>query len=66
MPYEKDGESEFIKAGTLLWTGVQYNNWHEDEAVRREKGLSMGATSNLPWHDTRTICSRPRTIGPVR
>ena len=59
MPYEKDGESEFIKAGTLLWTGVQYNNWHEDEMVRKYKGLSMGASSNLPWHDARSMCSRP-------
>lgn len=59
LPYEKDGESEFIKAGSLLWTGVQYNNWHEDEMVRKYKGLSMGATNNLPWHDTRAMCSRP-------
>ena len=65
LPFTKDGETEFIKAGSLLWTGVEYYNWHEDEDVRREKGLSMGATNNLPYHDTRVICSNPDGRSPT-
>jgi len=65
MPFTKDGETEYIKGGSLLWTGVEYYNWHEDESVRREYGLSMGGTNQLPQHDTRAMFSRPDGRNPT-
>lgn len=59
LPFTKDGETEFIKAGSLLWAGIEYSNWHADEVVRKEKGLSMGATNQTPSHDNRAIMSEP-------
>ena len=65
LPFTKDGETEFIKAGSLLWTGVEYYNWHEEEKVRRYKGLSMGGTKQLPQHDACAILSYPDGRNPT-
>ncbi|MFH0760446.1 MAG: T9SS type A sorting domain-containing protein, partial [Bacteroidota bacterium] len=63
MPFSKDGESEFIKAGSLLWAGIEYSNWHPDEIDRRDKGLTVGRTSDLPYHDARSLSAYPRYNG---
>ncbi|MEA1876011.1 MAG: T9SS type A sorting domain-containing protein [Bacteroidota bacterium] len=59
MPLDKDGESEFVKAGDVLYAGVQYSNYHEDEVVRRDKGLSIGSDRVLPRHFTSTMGYSP-------
>ncbi|HBB91990.1 MAG TPA: hypothetical protein DC042_09785 [Bacteroidales bacterium] len=65
LPFTKDGEIEFIKAGSLLWAGIEYSNWHPDEMVRKEKGLSMGATNQSPTHANRAITSEPDQMNPT-
>jgi hypothetical protein len=63
MPFTKDGQSEFVKAGSLLWAGIEYSNWHTDEDVRRTKGLTIGGTNDLPYHDARALSAYPRYNG---
>jgi len=65
LPLDKDGETEFVKAGSLLWAGVEYSNWHSDQVVRKEKGLSMGATNHSPGHDSRAMFSEPDIMNPT-
>jgi len=55
LPFTKDGETEFIKTGSVLWAGLEYSNWHTDEVVRRDKGIGLGATNKFPNHDPRTV-----------
>ena len=59
MPFDKNGEDEFIPAGSLLWAGVEYSNWHNVDAVRRDKGMSIGGTTLSPPHEARTMYSFP-------
>ncbi|MFA5815481.1 MAG: T9SS type A sorting domain-containing protein [Bacteroidales bacterium] len=51
LPFTKDGESEFVKAGTRLWAGLEYSNWHSNDAIRRDKGLALGASRQSPYHE---------------
>ncbi len=48
LPIYKDGETEFLEPGFLYYAGVEYNNWHEDELIRKNYGLSIGATRTTP------------------
>jgi hypothetical protein len=59
LPFDKNGEDEFVKAGCILWAGIEYSNWHADEAVRRDKAISVGATRNLPSHRYRAVMGAP-------
>ncbi len=43
MPLDKDGESEFLQAGDLVYVGVQYWNWHETLNNRRYENLKIGS-----------------------
>jgi hypothetical protein len=43
MPLEKDGESEFLKKGDIIYACVQYDNLHEDQSSRRYDNLKIGA-----------------------
>ncbi len=59
LPFTKDGESEFIKGGSMLYAGVQYSNWHNTEALRRDKGLSIGGNHQVPIHDAPSVGGKP-------
>lgn len=59
LPVSRDGESEFIQKDEILWVGVQYSNWHEDEDVRRTKGMSLGVTNQTQMNDRRSIAVHP-------
>jgi len=47
MPLGKDGESEFLKAGDLVYAGISQWDFHEDYMVRRGKSLKIGTDRSL-------------------
>lgn len=59
LPFTKNGESEFIKAGSLLWAGLEHSNYHTDEKIRKNKGLSVGGTKQVPYHNAVAKVARP-------
>ncbi len=59
LPFDKDGESEFIKGGSILYGGIRYSNWHNNEVIRRDKGLSVGGTRQIPIHDGVAVWGNP-------
>ncbi len=42
MPLEKDGESEFLKTGDLVYAGISQDNTNANYLDRRNKGLEIG------------------------
>jgi hypothetical protein len=60
LPFTKDGESEFIKAGSLLWAGLEHSNYHTNEKVRKNQGLAVGGTSQIPYHVPVAMAAKPR------
>ncbi|MBT3749174.1 MAG: T9SS type A sorting domain-containing protein [Bacteroidetes bacterium] len=55
LPIDKDGESEFVSAETVLYAGIQYSDFHPDQMTRRNQGLSIGADNSSPNHDPRAV-----------
>ncbi|MEA1875420.1 MAG: T9SS type A sorting domain-containing protein [Bacteroidota bacterium] len=55
LPFDKDGESEFISSETVLYAGIQYSDYHPDEMTRRNQGLTIGADNSSPNHDPRSV-----------
>ncbi len=51
LPFEKDGESEFLLAGDLVYAGIQYNNYNDDPLVRRGKNLAIGHDAGVKVND---------------
>jgi hypothetical protein len=47
MPFDKDGESEYLKAGDLVYAGISQWDLHEDYMVRRGKSLKIGTDASL-------------------
>ncbi len=47
MPFDKDGESEFLKAGDLVYAGISQWDLHEDYMVRRGKSLKIGTDRSI-------------------
>ncbi len=47
MPFDKDGETEFLKAGDLIYAGISQWDLHEDYMVRRGKSLKIGTDRSL-------------------
>jgi hypothetical protein len=42
-PLNKDGETEFLKAGDILYVGFEYNNMHTEYLVQRYDDLKPGS-----------------------
>jgi len=55
MPFEKDGETEFLKAGDRVIAGISYNNYNGDPLVRRGKNLGIGHDASIKVNDPVTI-----------
>ena len=47
MELSKDGESEFLKAGDLVYVCVDYNNQHTDKPSKRYENLKIGADQSF-------------------
>jgi hypothetical protein len=55
MPLDKDGESEFLKKGDLVYAGIQYWNMNPDFLVRRNQGLEIGTDNSVTLTDAVAI-----------
>ncbi|MEA1877386.1 MAG: T9SS type A sorting domain-containing protein, partial [Bacteroidota bacterium] len=51
LPFVKDGESEFLEAGDLVYAGIRYNNYHDDMWDRRNKNIGVGVDMSVPLND---------------
>ncbi len=51
LPFEKDGESEFLLAGDLVYAGISYNNYNDEPLVRRGKNLAIGHDASIKVND---------------
>lgn len=51
MSFMKDGESEFLKKGDLVYAGIQYWNMNENYLVRRNQGLEIGSDNSVQLTD---------------
>ncbi len=47
MPLDKDGESEFLYKGDLVYAGITFNNYNPEYLVRRNKGLEIGTDNSV-------------------
>lgn len=55
LPFDKDGESEFLKAGDLVYAGISQWDLHEDYMVRRGKSLKIGTDRTLKMVEATAI-----------
>jgi hypothetical protein len=55
LPLSKDGESEFLKAGDLVYACVDYNNQHTDINSKRYDNLKIGADQSFMIMDPTSI-----------
>jgi len=55
MPFSKDGETEFLQAGDLVYAGISQWDMHTDYLTRRAKGLKIGTDRTLKMVGPTTI-----------
>jgi len=54
-PLNKDGETEFLKAGDILYVGFEYNNMHTEYLVQRYDDLKPGSDKSMTIMDGITM-----------
>jgi hypothetical protein len=47
LRFDKDGESEFLKTGDLVYAGLTFDNLNAEYMVRRNKGLEIGTDNSV-------------------
>jgi len=47
LPFDKDGETEFLKKGDLVYAGLTFDNQNPEYMVRRNKGLEIGTDNSV-------------------
>ncbi|MBT7092001.1 MAG: T9SS type A sorting domain-containing protein [Bacteroidetes bacterium] len=55
LPFDKDGESEFLLEGDIVYAGIQYNNFHYSKWDRRNNNLTIGVDMTTGYEDARSI-----------
>jgi len=56
FPFEKDGESEFLQAGDLVYAGIEYWNWHtEVRPYKRYENFKIGSDVGVQLNDPVSI-----------
>ena len=56
LPLEKDGESEFLIAGDVVYAGVEYWNWHTEQLpYKRYLNFAIGADRSVKVNDPSSI-----------
>ncbi len=55
LQLEKDGESEFLKKGDLVYAGLQYDNMNADYLIRRNQGLEVGTDNSVTMTESSSI-----------
>jgi hypothetical protein len=54
MPLGKDGESEFLKKGDVVYVGISQDNTNPLYLDRRNKGLAIGTDNTVKLYDSPT------------
>jgi hypothetical protein len=47
LTFDKDGETEFLKKGDLVYAGLTFDNLNPEYMVRRNKGLEIGTDNSV-------------------
>ena len=47
LQFDKDGESEFLHKGDLVYAGLTFDNMNPEYMVRRNKGLEIGTDNSV-------------------
>ena len=55
LPLEKDGESEFLIAGDVIYAGIEYNNMNTDLISHRYENFKVGADYDIRLLDPVSI-----------
>ncbi len=55
LPFDKDGESEFLTKGDLVYAGITFDNLNEEYLVRRNKGLEIGTDNSVKLIESTAI-----------
>jgi len=55
MYLDKDGESEFLKKGDVVYAGVTYDNTNADHLDRRNKGLEVGTDNSVTLTESTSL-----------
>ncbi len=55
MPLDKDGETEFLKKGDLVYVGITYDNTNAEYLIRRNKGLEIGTDNSVKLVESSAI-----------
>lgn len=58
LPFEKDGESEFLFAGDKVYAGITYSNYKWSRLDRRNNNIAIGTDNSSPTMDARGIGRR--------
>jgi hypothetical protein len=55
MTLDKDGETEFLKQGDLIYAGITFDNTNAEYLVRRNKGLEIGTDNSVKLTESTAI-----------
>ncbi len=55
MDLGKDGESEFLKKGDIVYAGITFDNTHPNHLDRRNKGLEIGTDNTVKLTESSTV-----------
>jgi hypothetical protein len=55
MPLEKDGESEFLVKGDLVYAGISHDNLNPEYLIRRNQGLEIGTDNSVKQPESASI-----------
>jgi hypothetical protein len=55
MELYKDGESEFLKKGDVVYAGIQFDNMNANHLIRRNQGLEIGTDNSVVQPESATM-----------
>jgi len=65
LPLNKDGESEFLKAGEIVFACFEYNNMHTEYLIQRYDGIKPGSDKSMTILDPVTYIREGETWDPI-
>jgi hypothetical protein len=55
LMFDKDGETEFLKKGDLVYAGLTFDNMNPEYMVRRNKGIAIGTDNSVKLVESTAI-----------
>jgi hypothetical protein len=55
LMFDKDGETEFLKKGDLVYAGLTFDNMNPEYMVRRNKGIEIGTDNSVKLVESTAI-----------